>query len=145
MEIINEKGKSTSVSGWKRQRTLVNLSNGAANVLKTSAHTTWVYSPTWTKTCTLCSHVDEGEIGFGIDFKHLQKTKTSARIVCFSCNVFKSSPMYQHKQTRISCSPFSPPHERKKKTIKNITLNLSLNVFLFSPFYCFVLRICGIV
>jgi hypothetical protein len=31
-------------------------------------------------------------------------------IVCSSCDVSQSPPMYHYKQTRISWWPFSPPH-----------------------------------
>jgi hypothetical protein len=46
MEIINERGKSISARGWKRQNILVVLFDGAASVFGTSACTTQAYSLT---------------------------------------------------------------------------------------------------
>jgi len=48
MKIIDKK-KSTSTSGWKRWTTPIVSLDEIASVLKTNAHTTQMYSPTWTR------------------------------------------------------------------------------------------------
>jgi len=44
MEIINERGRSTLASGWKKQRILKVLSNGATCVLEVNARIVRTYS-----------------------------------------------------------------------------------------------------
>jgi len=86
MKIINKWGE-INLSKWvEKVKDSVISSNVVASVLGTIVHIIQVYSPTWAKAHAQHNCVDGGGVRFGINSKHLQKTKTDALIVCSSYN-----------------------------------------------------------
>ncbi len=77
--------RSTSASGWRRRRTFVVSLEGDI-VFGANVHIIWAYSFTWARACVWCKCVDGGGIESRVDSENLWKVKSSALVMCFSCN-----------------------------------------------------------
>jgi len=127
---INERGEINFDKWIEKVKDFCGFVKWVVGVFGTSAHIVRAYSPTWTRAYVWLNCVYEGGVGFGVNSKHMWETKINVLIVCSSCNVSQSPPMYQCKQAWVFWWPFSPPcggndkHQKRnnKKTCQVIIL-----------------------
>ncbi len=72
---LTKGGKSTLASVWKNWRAPMVLLDGVASVLRGNACIIQVFSLTWTKVHAWHDHANGGEVGYGVDSKHLWEIK----------------------------------------------------------------------